>query len=153
MAVLDTLPGLTVSIHVDGEPLPEYEDDTEEETPDDPVAQYQVARTLCKYVEAISDKEFCIEMSLDPPYRMDCPALVFPCWIDGNLADEVVLHQAEFPKEIRRGRVISPVGTALDGVGVEAPGVKNREFLKKFKFVKIETCMFFPRTTVCFLIH
>jgi hypothetical protein len=102
MAVLDTLPGLTVSIHVDDEPLPAYEDDTKEETPDDPVAQYQVARTLCKYVEAKSDKEFCIEMFLDPPYIMHCPALVFVCWIDGNLVDELVISQAEFRKEIRR---------------------------------------------------
>jgi hypothetical protein len=151
MAVLDTLPGLSVSIHVDGEPLPEYEDEAEEEIPDGPVAVFQAARTVCKYVEATSEKEFCIKMSLNAPYRMDCPSVKFRCFIDGIRVRTKILRRSVYPDRIRRGRVVSPVETTVEGVTVEAPGRSDHEFVRKFKFAKIELCMFF-QVTACFII-
>jgi hypothetical protein len=152
MAVLESLPGLTVSIHVDGQPLPEYEDHTEEETPDGPVAEYQAARTVCRYVEALSDKDFCIKTSLDAPYIMDCPSLMFPCWVDGNPAPAKVLKKTHHLDRIQGDLVVYPLQMMVEGVTVEAPGRSDQEFLKKFRFAKIEMCMFFVKTTWCFLI-
>jgi hypothetical protein len=145
MAVLDTLPGVTVSINVDGQPLPEYKDDTEEETLDGPVAEYQTARTVCKYVEAISDKEFCIKMTLDAPFRMDCPSLEFACSIDGHRTHAPLIRKAAHSLRMRGDIVISPIERLHDGVRVEAPGRKDREFIKNFKFAKIETSTFFHK--------
>jgi hypothetical protein len=131
MAVLDALPGLNVSIHVDGEPLPEYEDETEEETPDGDITEYQASGTVCKYVEAMSDKEFCIKITLNSPYKMDCPTLMFRISIDGIHASAPIIKKAAFPHKLLGDLVISPMRRTVEGVRVEAPGSKDREFIKK----------------------
>jgi len=63
MAVLDGLPGLEVFVCIDGQPIQEYNDDEEEEVAQTPVAEYQAAKTVSKFVESISDKEFSIQIA------------------------------------------------------------------------------------------
>jgi hypothetical protein len=78
MAVLDALPGLTVSVYVNGQPLPEFEDDTEKEPPDGLVAEYQASRTIWKYVEAVSDKGFSIRCPSMHRTKLIAPLLSSP---------------------------------------------------------------------------
>jgi len=87
MAILDSVPGLAVHVCVDGTPLEEYKDGAEEEVEElntSVIKQYQAARTVCQYVESVSDKEFSIELLVQPTYEMDCDNLEIGIKIDGK---------------------------------------------------------------------
>lgn len=76
MAIIDRLPGTTVSVCVDGKPLHEYEDD-------DASANFN---EVVKYIEAEDNKEFTIAIDAQPKLRasLDCAALSFEICVDGN---------------------------------------------------------------------
>ena len=57
MAVLPEVPGLKVEVCVDGSPLQEYDDDEPAQ-----------ANTVTKYIEAVSDANFCIKYAADHSY-------------------------------------------------------------------------------------
>ncbi|KAJ8066667.1 hypothetical protein OCU04_005711 [Sclerotinia nivalis] len=95
MAVLDSLPGIEVTICVDGEPLEEY-DNTEDETmlvePEAldgnfEVAKHQRSVTVKKFVESEAGKFFTINCVVKDPYRYtgDCTHIVFTCLVDGKV--------------------------------------------------------------------
>lgn len=58
MAIAPEHPGLEVTICIDGQPLPEYEDDEEDPAP----------KTTTKYIEARSDRHFSIVTRFKPPF-------------------------------------------------------------------------------------
>jgi hypothetical protein len=141
MAILDSIPGLAVFVCVDGKPLEEYDDDDDDEgeVEHTQVAEYQAARTVSKFVESVSDKEFSICANLETSFVMDCASLLFPINIDGKLCWEGVVAKSSMPLSIRGSRVVSKVTRIAQGVKVAAPGNEEREFLQKFKFAKIDT--------------
>lgn len=63
MAVVDAVPGVEVSIWINGQPVTEYEDVGEEV--DGPMAP----KTVVKYIEAISDTEFGVNVSVLPIFK------------------------------------------------------------------------------------
>ncbi|OBT63950.1 hypothetical protein VE03_05969 [Pseudogymnoascus sp. 23342-1-I1] len=65
MAVIDTLPGVTISISINGQPVEEYVDVDVGEEVDGP----QAPKTVVKYIEAMSDAEFAIQTSIFPAFR------------------------------------------------------------------------------------
>jgi hypothetical protein len=139
MAILDSIPGLEVFVCVDGEPLEEYDDDDDGkgEVEHTQFAEYQGARTVGKFVESVSDKEFSIRINLETSYVMDCASLLFPIYIDGKRCFEAVLAKSYYSQSVQGSRVLSRVTTNLRGVRVVAPGIEERELLQKFKFSKI----------------
>lgn len=62
MAVNDAVPGIEVSILINGKPVEEYEDSGEEI--DGPLA----SKTVVKYIEALSDTEFTINTDAFPAF-------------------------------------------------------------------------------------
>jgi hypothetical protein len=60
MAIFPDVPGLQAEIVVDGEPLPEYDDDDDNDAD---------SGTITKYVEALSDKEFALKYT----FNMETP--------------------------------------------------------------------------------
>ncbi len=90
MAVLDGLPGLEVLVCMDGQPLEEYDDDEEEAIADTPIAEHQAAKTISKFVESVSEKEFSIRILLRSPFVMDYDSLKSPIYIDGKWCREPV---------------------------------------------------------------
>lgn len=147
MAILKSLPGLEVTIRVDGKPLQEYDDDEEEEAEveETPVAEYQAAKTVSKYVEVASDKEFLISITLWTSFKMDFEALMAPIKIDGKHVIEVAISKQDNAENIRGSRILHPLGLETKGASVPAPGNKGRELLRKFKFERIETSKLLPR--------
>ncbi|ELR02078.1 hypothetical protein VC83_08547 [Pseudogymnoascus destructans] len=63
MAVIDAVTGLEVSIWINGQPGKEFEDASEEV--DGPLA----SKTVVKYIEAISDTEFGVKVSVLPTFE------------------------------------------------------------------------------------
>ncbi|KAG4430283.1 hypothetical protein IFR05_014230 [Cadophora sp. M221] len=128
MAILDRVPGLEVKVHINGQPAQEYDDDEDEQAVPGAVGWYQAARTVRKYVESISDKEFLVQLSLDNSFKFDCPTLSCELSIDGKVVRSPVIyrkHQESFTLEI-------------DGIKTSA-GDGKTALLKPFKFSKIET--------------
>jgi hypothetical protein len=74
MAILDAVPGLEFQILVDGQPLPEYEN--EEEPQDDD--------TVTKYIEAQSGKKFAIKYKFNNSFHRKHHVRV-NVYVDGGL--------------------------------------------------------------------
>ena len=144
MAVLDDLPGLGVSICIDGQPVEEYNDDEEEEVAETPIAEYQAAKTISKFVESISDKEFSIRIALESPFVMDYDSLLCPIHIDGKWRNEPVLQKVDHPISIQGSRVVSRITRTVAGVKDVAPGNLENEFVRNFKFAKIDISKLIP---------
>lgn len=126
-----------------GKPLKEYDNDEEEEMKpglDPEVMKYQAARTVTKYIESVSDQEFSIRLTLEPPFKMDCACLSIRIYIDGrNLITPLIQKSIlKFSGDC----VATKFQRSIEGMQVEAPGNAGRELLKKFKFAKIETSTF-----------
>ena len=63
MAILPDLPGVEVTIQMDGVAMKEYDDVDEVDTNGDELKQYQASKTVSKYIECLNDKEFSIAVS------------------------------------------------------------------------------------------
>ncbi|KAF8857647.1 hypothetical protein BDZ45DRAFT_744153 [Acephala macrosclerotiorum] len=142
MAILDAVPGLDVSVYVDGHALKEYDDEEEDEiTPSTAAEEFQASRTVSKYVEAVSDKVFSVRLAFTKPFSMDCDAMSIPIFVDGKQMDTRVISKY-FHKDNFRDRVLkNHMELEFKGVDVPAPGKNNQNFVKKFRFSKIGITM------------
>lgn len=96
MAIVKPVRGIKVTIHVDKKPLQEYDDDEFEVAPGIN-EEYQTSRTVAKYVESVSDKEFGVNICVDKSFRMDCPNLSAAIEIDGVLVTNIILEKSALP--------------------------------------------------------
>jgi hypothetical protein len=94
MAIFDLLPDIGVTVEVDKQPLKEYNDDDLEVVPGK-FGQYQASRTVAKYVEAVSGKEYSINVKVGSGYQRDCPTLGFSVKIDGKEVDSWYLRECK----------------------------------------------------------
>ncbi|KAF4626758.1 hypothetical protein G7Y89_g11398 [Cudoniella acicularis] len=127
MAIHELIPGVEVAIIVDGVPLEEYVDD-EVDRHSGQFGEQRAARTVSKYIEAVTGKEFSIRVKLDTAYKPDCPSLGFNYFVDGVLASRRLFRNMDKPR----------LGLQL------VEGVRNTEpsghtTLKPFKFSEINT--------------
>ncbi|KAL2063578.1 hypothetical protein VTL71DRAFT_5383 [Oculimacula yallundae] len=99
MAVLDSLLGIKVTVVVDGETLEEYDTENETVTRTNPAAAiHQQARTVTKYIESKTGKEFLVRLSVQAPYSLDCPRLSFYVSVDGQHIQSPMLSKAKYAK-------------------------------------------------------
>jgi hypothetical protein len=108
MAILESLPGIEVTIRMCGRPLIEYENNdqpapkvelSEEKRQ---VAEYQASRTVSKVVESVADRNFTIKCSVRAPYEFedDCTCLSFKFYVDGQ--------ELEYTPLLLRSRYLEP---------------------------------------------
>ncbi|KAI9648089.1 hypothetical protein NHQ30_002718 [Ciborinia camelliae] len=83
MAVLEAVRGIKVTVCVDDQALQEYDDNQFKTIPGD-VGDYQASRTVARYVESCTDKEFSIKVEVDETYKFDSPTLSLRIFIDGS---------------------------------------------------------------------
>jgi hypothetical protein len=126
MAVIDAVPGVEVSIWIDGQPVKEYEDADEEV--DGPLAPNAVV----KYIEAISDTEFTIKPTVRPAfwaYRQTAYDLAFIVQVDGKRVAGTFWQAAHASHFV-------PWDFPLEGFySTDAIG---RPTLRPFKFAEVE---------------
>lgn len=83
MAILEAaLPGLTVSIVVNGQTLAEYNDDHQE------IFAIRMKKVVSKYVEVHEGAEFGIQITADQGFKtlnpqLDCPLISYNFYVDG----------------------------------------------------------------------
>jgi hypothetical protein len=134
MAILDTLPYIKSRIYVDGQPLEKFDDNEDEEHDVGPAAEYRSARTMTKYIESISDKEYAVKLDIDALHQHDSPSLLHRINIDGKQLATNVLSVSKTSKGYGRPR--AKIST-IDGQKVQDS--VGRGTLRKFKFSKIGT--------------
>jgi hypothetical protein len=142
MAKFQLLPGLAVVVMIRDKPALEHEDTDEiqvdHEDPD--VAEFQAARTLSKYVEAITGENFSIMFEVTAPLGhadMVYTKLIFEVYVDGIEAGKAFCARPFF----KNGGVTWKY--MMEGV-TDGKGIKCT--LKKFLFAKIETSISPPPT-------
>jgi len=131
MAVLDALEGIEVTICVDGQALHEYNDD-EIEAQAGAVGAHQASRTVSKYIEAATGKEFAVKVTVKSPYKMDCPILSFPCRVDGMKVGSRILLKTEY-------ECASGFEVVVNGLQHNLGGLSRRCSIKPFQFAEIKT--------------
>jgi hypothetical protein len=142
MAVLDAVPGLDVSICIDDQQLEEYSEDEEEEVEETPIAEYQAAKTVRKYVESVSDKEFEVRIVLGTSFVLNYDCVLAPNTIDSKRVPEPVIVKSHHSHLMRGSRILSDVVRKVDGVTRPASGANEQVLLQKFRFAKIDTSQF-----------
>jgi hypothetical protein len=140
MAVLADLEGIEVTICVDGQALHEYNNDDEIEAQAGAVGAHQASKTVSKYIEAATGKEFAIKLTVKSPYKMDCPTLSFPCRVDGMKVCSRILLKTEYESA-------SGFEIVVNGLKHNLGGLSRRCSIKHFQFteIKISTSMFHRR--------
>ncbi|KAH8800992.1 hypothetical protein F5882DRAFT_457358 [Hyaloscypha sp. PMI_1271] len=131
MAVLDALEGIEVSICVDGQALHEYNDD-DIEAQAEAVGAHQASKTVSKYIEAATGKEFAIKLTVKSPYKMDCPTLSFSCRVDGMKVEKRILRETNY-------KSASGFESVVNGLRHVLGGVSERSSIKHFQFAEIKT--------------
>jgi hypothetical protein len=127
MAVLDSLPGIEVTICNDGAPLSEYPDLEDDSVPD------RKHRVVTNYIQSSAGVPFSFTLKVGPPYEHDCDYLGFFITLDGE-TDEVghlcgrdqLEENPEWEEEVRGNEI------------VDADGIAK---LKKFKFTELTLSM------------
>lgn len=130
MAVLEVVPGLSVVTKVDGKTAMEYDDEDEA---GDNAAEHKAAVTVHKYIESISDKDYGVELAVDPVFDFDFPTLSCQLFIDGKIADRPILRASAikvFNGHVRERKI-------MDTYGAPDQGSDKSTTIKKFRFAKI----------------
>ena len=88
MVTHSLIPGIKITVLVDGQPLEEYDcknDETKEVAQD--IAKHQNKRTTTKYIESITGKQFIVQLKVDSTFKFDSPNILFDVHVDGNSID------------------------------------------------------------------
>jgi hypothetical protein len=130
MAIIDCVKGLEVCILVQGQPLPEYEDDEEVVVAEDgsDAARYRASRTVTRYIES-KEGENEIRIGLDQNFNFDYPTLSAFIKIDGKKALHYVWPKGNHfgaSQWVTRGAPVGKVSSAM------------WDLVKPFTFSKIE---------------
>lgn len=77
MAAHDDLPGIEVSVCMNGEKTKEYYAESKINQHDRKVALHQTAWSVTKFIESIEESGFSVKVDIKKPYKLDCDALSF----------------------------------------------------------------------------
>ena len=130
MAILEDVPGIEVTVCVDGKPLTEYPTENEEVIDEDQdVIEHREAVTVTNYIESTTDKVFVIKLKVSHPFRMESPNLSFEIYVDGQEIDFPLLRR----EQVKQGRIWRHK--------VEGPSYTRRgqTFVRPMKFAAINT--------------
>jgi hypothetical protein len=115
MAIHPDLPGIEVTVCVDGSPLTEYDTENDEITHDDPaVALRKNTCTVTKYVEVVEGKEFGVTMAVNAPYELDCDAISFRLTVDGVFIRAVPMMKCDYKTSWER-TALGPIVKSEEG--------------------------------------
>jgi hypothetical protein len=139
MAVLETLPGIKVSICIDKRPLREFTDD---DFQGGTLRADLPLKTISKYVQSAT-KEFAIRLEVQPSFNFDFPTLGFQVYIDGSLVRQPILRQINFKAKKRLAILVDHVKYAV------TEGPEQKPVLHKLQFSKIDTSeLYMPILTI-----
>lgn len=127
MAIHDKVPGIEVTVEVDGAPLVEYAASNDQAQHEDRAVQFHLANcAITKYIECRTGKHFSVRMAIDAGYKWDSPSLGLEVWVDGVRACSKIVSRKTY--EYKR------YSSVVEGIKFRALGQ-----LRPFTFVEIRT--------------
>jgi hypothetical protein len=135
MAILESLPGIRVQIAIDRVPQREYEEPDPDELYQMRPARrkYPAAKSVTRYIEAINDANFAIQITVRRPYVLDSPSLSFLVLVDGEKVGYPLLPMSDFKENnFHWVRVMK---------GFETGGSNNKVMPFVFSEIKTSKCM------------
>jgi len=130
MAVLDLVPGLEVTVCVDGQLLEEYSEDGYEEVPTGEVAQHKATRTVTRYIESTSEKEFVVHISAAKGFTMDCDGILWNIRTDGKLMDSPIFNKDLLYNRMSGDRLVTSIKKKI--LGFPFLTETGQQMLRKF---------------------
>lgn len=130
MAILSTLPGVEVTVCVGRVPLKEYDDDEVNQTLGEDALRLGPV-TVSKYIEAITDREFTVDLCVQRPYLKTSPTLTFDVYVDGHWATGKVMEIPAVTSHI-------PIQRTVDGA-LSYNALTGEGKVHHFKFSGIRT--------------
>jgi hypothetical protein len=132
MAILASLPGITVSVLVgDSEnPLAEYPDDGHKHAHIPALLRH---KTTTNYIQSEPSFPFSFKLNVGPPYLHDCPSLAFIFVLNGVDDGPAQLCSTEHMEEVGTFECVVPGWQVVDDEG--------RYALRKFRFTELKTSL------------
>ncbi len=97
MAIHEDLPGVEVTVCLNGEASKEYPAENDDFEHEDPaVVLHNQTWTITNYIEAVTGKPFTIKMKACDPFRLQSPTIGFDVYVDGNYIDGTLLGVDEY---------------------------------------------------------
>ncbi|KAK2763971.1 hypothetical protein FQN54_009590 [Arachnomyces sp. PD_36] len=113
-----------VTVIVNGNAVTEYNVDEDDQD------SAQQPNTVTKYIEAVSDAEFSLNVSILPHYELRGDIVGWHLYVDGVHAESITVAKEDFEK----GRCVQPIRFCLKGTKHERYG---KWMLQHFKFSSI----------------
>lgn len=99
MALLDSLPGVEVTVCVEGEALQEYAAENDEVVHQDKAVVYhQQQVTTTKFIESATGKPFLVRVNVKAPFKMNCDNIAFAVRVDGKHIRKSLMSKKDFAK-------------------------------------------------------
>ncbi|KAH7391271.1 hypothetical protein BKA64DRAFT_710180 [Cadophora sp. MPI-SDFR-AT-0126] len=115
MAVLATLPGIRVTICVDGDMLKEYPAENTPIKHDNPaVISHQESCTVTKFVEATTGQSFTINIAVNEPFEMTSPSVMFHVFADGQIIRKPLMMACAY-KNLEWKRIVEGLPAQVNG--------------------------------------
>lgn len=124
MAIIESAPGIVVTVKSNGAALQEYVDDN------DPLPGPLRHKTVMKYIESSTDSFFSICWHIPTTYKMDCAALSFRVFVDGKYANSRVIQHIHLRTH-----------SDIEIQGTESNHSDNVGHIMKFKFAQVNISM------------
>jgi hypothetical protein len=130
MAIHKDVPGLEVTIEVDGTSLVEFAHSNDEIKHENHAVQAHLGKcTITKYVECVTGAQFRIKLSVDDKYKWDCPRIGFFTFVDGGFIRGVVPPSTKYNNKNWAYLVEGAISGPPNSTGT----------LRRFKFTEIST--------------
>lgn len=136
MAIHESLPGIEVTVQVDGVDLKEYPTKNDRVEHLDPnAALHQEAWTTTNYIVAETGKAFTLKLAVNDQYAMNSPSLVFRPQVDSHyIFGEVLEKSTRLPSpHIWCRNVVGPLKKAGPGYVIntmEFAEIRSCEYLR-----------------------
>jgi hypothetical protein len=116
MAIYSKLPGITITVRVNGKDLKEYPAPNELPECERKRVQLHLKEvTSTHYIGVNSGDTFEIYLSVEAPYKMDCPILGFRVFVDGDWIQEPILSREVYEKDGKWSDLVSGPAVEVDG--------------------------------------
>lgn len=110
MAIHGELPGIQVTVCVDGRALEEFNVDNDRSEHRDPVVRgHEQNCTKTVFIESQTGKKFTIKIRVKKPYHMDSPNLSFRTFVDGQVVWKPLMRRRDYTTMFWKTEVIGPV--------------------------------------------
>lgn len=110
MAIHGEIPGIQVTVCVNGRPLEEFNVDNDPSEHQDPVVRgHEQSCTKTVFIESQTGKEFTVKIRVKKPYHMDSPNLSFRTFVDGQIVWKPLMRRRDYTTMSWKTEVIGPV--------------------------------------------